>query len=91
MHSKAGRMDWILREYIVVPNKSNIVGFWESFGSDDDINGDDYDYETQGEMGRGKFGTVYHVVGRKDGISYASKHVKYRCTACQLHVETKSL
>jgi len=29
-------------------------------------------------MGRGKFGTVYHVVGRKDGISYASKHVKYR-------------
>ena len=33
----------------------------------------------QGEMGRGKFGTVYHVVGRKSGISYASKHVKYRC------------
>ena len=32
----------------------------------------------KGEMGRGKFGTVYHVVGRKDGISYASKHVKYR-------------
>ena len=29
-------------------------------------------------MGRGKFGTVYHVVGRKSGISYASKHVKYR-------------
>ena len=58
-------------------------------------------------MGRGKFGTVYHVVGRKDGISYASKHVKYRwvhkgrvsmsstgklqCTACQLHVKTKTL
>ena len=42
---------------------------------DDDIKID----EIQGEMGRGKFGTVYHVVGRKDGVSYASKHVKYRC------------
>ena len=39
-------------------------------------------YKVQGEMGRGKFGTVYHVVGRKDGISYASKHVKYRYAHC---------
>ena len=32
----------------------------------------------QGEIGRGKFGTVYHVVGKEDGASYASKHVKIR-------------
>ena len=45
---------------------------------DDQSNKNKTTDEIQGEMGRGKFGTVYHVVGRKDGISYASKHVKYR-------------
>ena len=33
-------------------------------------------YTQVGELGRGKFGTVFHVKNIQDGKSFASKHIR---------------
>ena len=33
-------------------------------------------YTKIGELGRGKFGTVFHVKNNQDGKSFASKHIR---------------
>ena len=34
-------------------------------------------YTKIGELGRGKFGTVFHVKNNQDEKSFASKHIRY--------------
>ena len=43
-----------------------------------DIEGYTQQYTKIGELGRGKFGTVFHVKNNEDGRSFASKHIRAR-------------